>query len=214
MAISHLKKPEYIFTTEGGEIRFQEDKKYFIFYNPKTLAKPEDTKDRCETICLPMTLSHLLKYLPRAKKVAQEYNDLVDNAPPEEAENLKLEEGEIYTQVLTSFAGKSPSPAIRHVLQVSMFNGKAYIWLKRFFQADDGEYKACRGGYWFGQNDDEKAIMEYANKCISFTDFQRKLLKARALERRMTVKSKERKEDDGEMNEGMSYSKMSKLSIQ
>jgi hypothetical protein len=172
-----LIKPKYEFLTESGEIRFREDKRYFIFYNPHTPKRPEDGKDRCETIVLMNTLRQLVNYLPDAKRVAKEFNDMV--ASGECAEGLKLMDGEIYSQVLSNFEGKDSLPSIKHMLLVSTYNGKSYIWLKRFFQdmADEGGFKACRGGYLFGQGDDENGIKVFADRCMDYVNEVKKRTK-------------------------------------
>ena len=68
---------------------------------------------------------------------------------------------------------------IHHVLIVSVFNGKAYIWLKRYLRNDQGEedWTACTGGYWFGLNDDENAILEYVTDCIYCVEEEKKNMK-------------------------------------
>ena len=172
---------DYTHLTEGGEIRFLTDKKYFVFYNPSTLIKEEDTKDRRETICLLLTVRQLVKYLPKAKEAARQFNEEFAAASPETAEELKLQEGEIYSQILSTFPGNENYCSIKHHLLVSTYNGKAYIWLKRFFMDDNKEYKACRGGYWFSQNDDEEAISKFVDMCMKYCQAQRNL----ALEKRL-----------------------------
>ena len=180
-----LKMPceDFTYLTEGGEIRFLPEKKYFVFYNPNTVVKEDDTKDRRETICLTLAVRQLVKYLPAAQEVARDFNEAVSAASLETAEELKLQEGEIYSQLLSSFGGNDNSCPIKHYLLVSTYNGKAYIWLKRFFMDDDKDFKACRGGYWFSQNDD---IKEFIDKCIQYCNKQKQI----ALEKRFYQASK------------------------
>jgi hypothetical protein len=168
---------DFTFLTEGGEIRFLTDKKYFVFFNPNTVTKEDDTKDRRETSCMMLGVRQLVKYLPAAQEAAREYNQSIAAASPETAEELKLQDSEIYSQLLSSFAGNDNSCPLKHYLLVSTYNGKSYIWLKKFFMDDNGDYKACRGGFWFSQNDD---IKEFVEKCIQFCNKQRQI----ALEKR------------------------------
>ena len=70
---------------------------------------------------------------------------------------------------------------IHHVLVVSVFNGTAYIWLKRYIinrnDQGEGDWTACICGYWFGLNDDENAILEYATDCIYRVEEEKKNMK-------------------------------------
>ena len=194
-------KPSFLFKTEGGLITFNEEKRYFIFNNPKTNVRPEDEKDKRDTIVFMNVLRSLVQGLPEAKRIAKEYLNMVSLAEPTERETLDAMEGEIYNKVLSCFEGNSSSRAIQHVLMVSVFNGNPYIWLKRFFKDDDEEWKACRGGFWFSMNDDEEAILAYAKECIDYVDEKRKLAKG-VLEgikaRLMPIVATEEKEDEEE----------------
>lgn len=187
---------DFTHLTEGGEIRFQTDKKYFVFYNPTTPVKEEDTKDKRGTICILLTVRNLVKYLPIAKAAARNFNEDFAAASPETAEQLKLQEGEIYSRVLSTFPGNENFVSISHRLIVSTYNGKAYIWLKRFFLDDNQEYKACRGGYWFSQNDDEDALGKFVERCMQFCQAQRQII----LEKRLAP-------EGGETEEGIKYFK-------
>lgn len=177
MESESLQQPKFVFLTDGGEIRFREDKRYFIFYNPNTPSRPDDGKDRRETIVLMNTLRQLVNYLPEAKRVAKEFTDAV--ASDDYPEDMKMLEGEIYSQVLSCFAGKDDLPPIRHMLLVSTYNRKSYIWLKRFFQDNEegGVFKACRGGYWFSVTDDEMGIKAFADRCVNYADELRKRIR-------------------------------------
>ena len=168
---------DFTFLTEGGEIRFQPEKKYFVFYNPNTVAREDDTKDRRETVCFMLAVRQLVKFLPAAQQAARDFNAAFAAASPETAEKLKLQECEIYSQLLSSFGGTDDYCAIKCYLLVSTYQGKAYIWLKRFFMDDNKDFKACRGGYWFSINDD---IKEFVDKCIEFCNKQKQI----ALEKR------------------------------
>lgn len=172
-----VNQPNFVFKTECGEIRFSPNKGYFIFYNPKTVQRPEDEKDRCETIVFMNALRNLVEYLEEAKTVAREYDTMCVVAEPMEREQLINLEGEIYSKVLSCFEGNAKVRAIQHTLMVSVFNGKAYIWLKRFFR-DGEEWKACRGGYPFGQEDNGALIGDFAEQCIEYADAKKKFMKS------------------------------------
>ena len=54
------------------------------------------------------------------------------------------------------------------------------MWLKRYLRNDKGEedWTACTGGgYWFGLNDDENAILEYVTDCIYRVEEEKKNMK-------------------------------------
>lgn len=178
---------DFTFLTEGGEIRFLPEKKYFVFFNPNTVTKEDDSKDRRETVCVNLTVRQLVKYLPTAQQAARDFNEAFAAASPETQEELKLQDGEIYSQLLSSFGGNGNYCAIKHYLLVSTYQGKAYIWLKRFFMDDDQDFKACRGGYWFSVNDD---IKEFVERCIEFCNKKKQI----ALEERFYQAPKGRSE--------------------
>ena len=152
-------------------------------------------------------MRQLVHCLPEAKYMAREFADMMDTCTPEEVENMKQLEGEIYYNVLELFEGASVAWPIQYVLIVSIFNGKAYIWLKHYFRDDqcegdckhahmgiycfalkdkdniileyqgDGGWVAYRSGYCFGLNDDENAILEYATDCIHRADEEKTNMK-------------------------------------
>ena len=168
------------YKTQFGTIKFCKEKRYFIFKNPSIVQRPEDEKDKRETIVFMDAMRQLIHCLPDAKLVASDFADMmVTGGTTEEMGDVLQLDGPIYYEVLALFEGNTVARPIQHVLTVSIFNGKAYIWLKRYFRDDQcgGEWKACRGGYHFGLNDDENAILEYATECIRLADEERKKMK-------------------------------------
>ena len=169
------------YKTECGTIYFCKEKMCFIFNNPSIDPCPEDDKDKHETIVCMDVMMKLVHCMPEAKHVANEFADMMDKGTPEEVENMQQLDCEIYYNVLALFDGNDMARRpIHHVLMVSVFNGKAYIWLKRYLRNDQGEgdwTASCIGGYWFGLNDDENAILEYATDCIYRVEEEKKNMK-------------------------------------
>lgn len=161
---------------EFGELRFlAEPSPRFVFYN--SLTKQEESYHGY--VMFLNTLRQMVNLLPQLHQIAAlgsasasaESENMAETennlpslsllAPPADLQASPFTRDQVvFNSTLVEFGS---APRLRYDMEVSRFQGKCYIWLRRLWlDASESTWKCCKGPFRFGPTDTQTGIMQFA----------------------------------------------------